>query len=71
MEIIATLFSVSRSDPWAISFFFYQYNENTLFWGESFNWGVLAEETPPLSALVMSGYCYEKNYYQRIVCHHK
>lgn len=40
------------------------------FGGESFNWGVLAEETPPLSALVMSGHCYEKNYYQRIVCHH-
>lgn len=54
-------------------FFFYQYNENTSFWGESFNWGVLAEETPPLLALVMhmSGHCYEKNYYQRIVCHHK
>lgn len=27
-------------------FFFINYNENTLFWGESFNWGVLAEETP-------------------------
>lgn len=51
--------------------FLINYNENTSFWGESFNWGVLAEETPPLSALVMSGYCYEKNYYQRIVCHHK
>lgn len=51
--------------------FFFNYNENTTFWGESFNWGVLAEETPPLSALVMSGHCYEKNYYQRIVCHHK
>lgn len=40
--------------------FFINYNENTSFWGESFNWGVLAEETPPLSALVMSGHCYKK-----------
>lgn len=70
MEIFATLFSVSRSDPWAIRFFI-NYNENTLFCGESFKrGGVPAEESPRLMALVLSGHSYEKNY-QLIVCHHQ
>lgn len=63
MEIIVILFLVFRLDLWVIRFFFINYNENILFWGELFNWGVLAEEIFFLLVLVMFGYCYEKNYY--------
>lgn len=63
MEIIVILFLVFRLDLWVIRFFLLIIMKIYYFWGELFNWGVLAEEIFFLSVLVMFGYCYEKNYY--------